>query len=248
MKMDLKGKYSFKDKLYNEAKNIGIELTDNMISKFEEYKNMIVEWNEKINLTSITKEEDIIMKHFIDCLEVVKYINQGEKIVDIGTGAGFPGIVIAIFFEGKVNITLLDALNKRLIFLQEVINKLTLVNVEIVHARAEEFAHNEEYREKFDVVVSRAVAPLNVLLEYDIAYLKVGGKALLLKGNNALDEIKEADNALKILKCDVSNMYNYNYNVNDEVYNRSIIEIKKREKCSSKYPRTYGKIKKNPLV
>ncbi len=247
MKMNLNGKYSFREKLYNEAKNIDIELTDNMISKFEEYKNMIVEWNEKINLTSITKEEDIIMKHFIDCLEVVKYINQGEKVIDVGTGAGFPGIVIAIFFEGKVNITLLDALNKRLIFLQEVINKLDLINVEIVHARAEEFAHNEEYREKFDIAVSRAVAPLNVLLEYDIAYLKINGRCLFLKGDNVNIEIENSKKSLEILGSKIINKYQYNYYLNEEKYNRYIIEILKYKNTLSKYPRDNAKIKKKPL-
>ena len=154
MKMD------FKLSLKEEAKKNGLELTDSMLDKFEIYKDLLLLWNEKINLTAITDEYEIIMKHFIDCLEIVKYIKNGENIIDVGTGAGFPGLVIAIYFEDKVNITLLDALNKRLIFLQEVIEKLHLKNIKIVHGRAEEIPRKQEYRECYDIVVSRAVANL----------------------------------------------------------------------------------------
>ena len=118
----MKSEINFKEILKEEAKNIGIQLNENQLEKFELYKDLLIEWNEKINLTAITDEYQIIMKHFIDCLEIVKYIEEGTNIVDVGTGAGFPGLVIAIYFEGKVNITLLDALNKRLLFLEEVIN------------------------------------------------------------------------------------------------------------------------------
>lgn len=247
MKSNGNDSINFEEVLKQEASNIGIELNEKQIIKFKLYKELLVEWNKKMNLTAITDDYQIILKHFIDCLEIVKYIENGQNIADIGTGAGFPGIVIAIYFGKAVSITLIDALNKRILFLQEVVNKLNLNNVKLIHARAEELAHKGEYREQYDVVVSRAVAPLNILLEYDIPYLKVFGKALLLKGSNVDEEIKEAERVFDILKCKISNLYKYGYKVEEEIYNRNIIEIKKEQSCSSKYPRPYGKIKKNPL-
>lgn len=232
--------------LKKEAKNRNIELTDKVLERFELYKNLMLEWNEKMNLTAITDEYQIIMKHFIDCLEITKYMNGNEKVIDVGTGAGFPGIVIAIYFE-NINITLLDSLNKRLIFLEEVVKKLNLKNVNIVHARAEEFAHKDEYRNKYDLVVSRAVANLSNLLEYDVGYLKLNGKLLLLKGDNVNDEINTSKNTFNILGCKIENIYDYEYDVNGEIFNRKVLEIKKLKNTPEKYPRNYGKMKKNPL-
>ncbi len=248
MKMDLNNNMDFVDVLKNKASMIGIDLDEKALSKFEKYKELLIEWNQKMNLTAITDEYQIIMKHFIDCLEIVKYIKNGEKIIDVGTGAGFPGIVIAIYFDDKVSVTLLDALNKRLIFLQEVIDKLRLNNVEIVHGRAEEIAHKTEFRSNFDVVVSRAVANLHVLLEYDVGYCKVNGKLLLMKGDNAEKEIKDAKKAFSILKSKINKVYNYSYKVENEEYTRNILEIIKEEEISEKYPRNYGRITKNPLI
>ncbi len=232
--------------LKKEAKNRNIELTDKALERFELYKNLILEWNEKMNLTAITDEYQIIMKHFIDCLEITKYMNGNEKVIDVGTGAGFPGIVIAIYFQ-NINITLLDSLNKRLIFLEEVVKKLNLKNVNIVHARAEEFAHKDEYRNKYDLVVSRAVANLSNLLEYDVGYLKLNGKLLLLKGDNVNDEINTSKNTFNVLGCKIQNIYDYEYDVNGEIFNRKVLEIKKLKNTPEKYPRNYGKMKKNPL-
>ncbi len=232
--------------LKKEAKNRNIELTDKALERFELYKNLMLEWNEKMNLTAITDEYQIIMKHFIDCLEITKYMNGNEKVIDVGTGAGFPGIVIAIYFE-NINITLLDSLNKRLIFLEEVVKKLNLKNVNIVHARAEEFAHKDEYRNKYDLVVSRAVANLSNLLEYDVGYLKLNGKLLLLKGDNVNDEINTSKNTFNVLGCKIENIYDYEYDVNGEIFNRKVLEIKKLKNTPEKYPRNYGKMKKNPL-
>ena len=232
--------------LKKEAKNRNIELTDKALERFELYKNLMLEWNEKMNLTAITDEYQIIMKHFIDCLEITKYMNGNEIVIDVGTGAGFPGIVIAIYFE-NINITLLDSLNKRLIFLEEVVKKLNLKNVNIVHARAEEFAHKDEYRNKYDLVVSRAVANLSNLLEYDVGYLKLNGKLLLLKGDNVNDEINTSKNTFNVLGCKIENIYDYEYDVNGEIFNRKVLEIKKLKNTPEKYPRNYGKMKKNPL-
>lgn len=238
---------NFKETLKEEANKINISLNDNILNQLEMYKNILLEWNEKINLTAITDDYEFIMKHFIDCLEIVKYIDINKEVIDVGTGAGFPGIVIAIFFEGKLNITLLDALNKRINFLQEVINMLKLSNITLVHGRAEECAKMKEYREKYDTVVSRAVANLPVLLEYEIPYVKIDGNCLIMKGDNVDVEIEKANKAFGILNCKIINRYKYNYTVNEEMYNRVILDIKKTRETSNKYPRNNGQIKKNPL-
>ena len=248
MKSDLNLNLSFTEVLKKEALNIGIELNDEVLNKFLKYKELLVEWNEKMNLTAITEDYQIIMKHFIDCLEVVKYIKNGEIIIDVGTGAGFPGIVIAIYFEGKVKITLLDSLNKRLTFLKEVVDCLELKNVEIVHGRAEEMSHEEKFREMYDTAVSRAVANLPILLEYDSGYVKVGGRCLLMKGDNVKEELNNSKKALEILNCKVKKVYTYKYNVEEEEYTRNILEVEKYKNTPQKYPRNYGKIKKNPLI
>lgn len=238
---------NFKDTLKEEALKMNIELNDNVLNNLEAYKNILIEWNEKINLTAITDDYEIIMKHFIDCLELVKYIDETKKVIDVGTGAGFPGIVIAIYFEGRLNITLLDALNKRINFLQEVVTLLKLDNVTLVHGRAEECAKMKEYREKYDLVVSRAVANLPVLLEYEIPYVKVGGNSLIMKGDNVEQEIEKAKKAFNILNCRIKNKYCYNYFVDEEKYTRVILDIKKSKETNNKFPRNNGQIKKNPL-
>lgn len=238
---------NFKLILKEEANKINIILSDAMLEKFENYKKLLVEWNEKMNLTAITDDYGIIMKHFIDSIEIVKYIRENENIIDVGTGAGFPGIVIAIYFEGKVNITLIDALEKRINFLKEVKEKLNLQNIQIVHGRAEELAIKEEYRQKYDVATARAVASLNTLLEFDSPFIGVGGRCLLLKSEKAVLEIEESKNALNILNLKMDNIYEYSYKVNDEIYSRCILDIKKMKDTPNKYPRNFGKIKKNPL-
>lgn len=237
----------FKEILYQEAKIKEIELTKEQLRQFELYKDILIEWNKKMNLTAITEEYQVVMKHFVDCLEITKYIKKNSTVIDIGTGAGFPGVVIAIYFGNDISITLVDALNKRITFLNEVKSILNLNNVNVVHARAEELGRKEEYREQFDYIVSRAVAPLNVLLEYDIPFLKTGSKCLLLKGSNLDEEIKNSKNALSILNSEITNIYEYCYTVDSETYNRKIIEIVKQKSTKEKYPRNYGKIKKNPL-
>ncbi len=240
-------KSEFKENLIKECIKYGIYLDENKLDKFEKYKNLLIEWNEKINLTAITDEYQIILKHFIDCLEIVKHIEEGSNIIDVGTGAGFPGIVIAIYFEKNVKITLLDSLNKRINFLENVVKDLNLKNVELVHGRAEELAQNQNYREKYDLVVSRAVASLRVLLEYDIPFLKVNGKGLFMKGDNFKEEINDSKNALKLLNSSIDNKFEYKYEVEEETYNRVILEVIKENITSKKYPRMYSQIKKSPL-
>lgn len=232
--------------LCKECERQNIAINEKQCVDLAEYKNMLLEWNEKMNLTAITDEYEIIVKHFVDCLECTKVIKDEKNIIDVGTGAGFPGMVLAIYYKDK-NFTLLDALNKRLIFLQEVVNKLELKNVEIVHGRAEEVARNDEYKEVYDASVSRAVANLPVLLEYTSPFVKVGGKCIVMKGDSVEDEIKLSANALNTLKLKIEDRYNYSYNVNNEEYNRVILMIKKNANTPSKYPRNYGQIKKKPL-
>ena len=231
----------------NQLVTEGIVLTENMQKQLEMYKNLLLEWNEKINLTAITDEEEIFVKHFVDCLYCAKYITkEDKKIIDVGTGAGFPGLVLAIYFPDK-EFTLLDALNKRLVFLEDVIKKLDLKNVKLIHGRAEEIVRINNLYEEYDVAVSRAVAQLPILLEYISPYIKVNGKCIVMKGDNVDEEIKLSSNALKILNLKLLKKNLYSYNVKNEEYKRSILEIKKINDTPKKYPRNYGKIKKKPL-
>lgn len=234
--------------LIQECKKQDIELDENKAQALKDYKELLVEWNEKMNLTAITEDYEVIVKHFVDCLECTHLITNEKKIIDVGTGAGFPGMPLAIYYP-QIEFTLLDGLNKRLIFLEEVVNKLGLKNVKIVHARAEEAARNEEYFESFDAVVSRAVANLPVLLEYTSPYVKVNGKCIVMKGDNAKEELDLAKNAMNILKLkNIENKeYKYSYIINNEEYNRTILYIEKVGNTPNKYPRNYGQIKKKAL-
>lgn len=234
--------------LIQECKKQNIELDESKAQALKEYKELLVEWNEKMNLTAITEDYEVIIKHFVDCLECTHLITNEKKIIDVGTGAGFPGMPLAIYYP-QIEFTLLDGLNKRLIFLEEVVNKLELKNVKIVHARAEEAARNEEYFESFDAVVSRAVANLPVLLEYTSPYVKVNGKCIVMKGDNSKEELDLAKNAMNILKLkNIENKeYKYSYTINNEEYNRTILYIEKVGNTPNKYPRNYGQIKKKAL-
>lgn len=232
----------FKEIFVKEEKRINLDISDNNIEKLYNYMKMLLEWNEKINLTAITDEKDVITKHFIDCLTIFNLINENSKVIDVGTGAGFPGIPVAI--TKNVEITLLDSLNKRINFLNEVKQKLNLYNVESIHGRAEDVAKQKEYREKFDVAVSRAVAPMNVLLEYLLPFVKVGGICICMKGPKVLEELNEAKNAIKILGGEFVQTINLKL---DEEMERNIVIIKKVQETSNKYPRKAGMPSKQPL-
>ncbi|MBP3501944.1 MAG: 16S rRNA (guanine(527)-N(7))-methyltransferase RsmG [Clostridia bacterium] len=226
------------------SEKISINIEDEKIEKFYKYMLLIQEWNKKINLTAIIEPKEMIIKHFIDSLTIANQLKNDSKIIDVGTGAGFPGIPIKIYND-SLKITLLDSLNKRTIFLKEVIKELKLENIEVIHGRAEECAQKEEYREKYDYAVSRAVAPLNILLEYLVPYACVNGTVLAMKGSNALEEINNAENALKQLYCEIDNIEKKL--LPEESGERYIIKIVKKEKTLDIYPRKAGIPKKKPL-
>lgn len=240
-------KKEFIEKLNKEAKNIQVELDEKQLEQLYMYKQLLVEWNEKINLTTIVDDEEIIAKHIIDSLVCVKYVKSGERVIDVGTGAGLPGVIIAIYFNGEVNVTLFDALNKRIIFLNEVIDMLELKNTITIHGRAEEITNTKEYREKYDVAVSRAVARLNILMELTAPFVKNGGSCIYMKSEKAGEEMLKTKNAEKVLNISLVNKDEYTINCSDERIIHNILLYKKENTINEKYPRQYSKIKKSPL-
>ena len=225
-------------------KDFNIKINDEQIKRFMNYMNLLLEWNEKINLTAITQPDEVKLKHFVDSLTVLKYINNDDKVIDIGTGAGFPGIPLKIMNE-NTKITLLDSLNKRINFLNIVIETLNLRNIQAIHGRAEEIARNKLYREKYDVAVSRAVANLSTLTEYMVPFVKVGGKCICMKGANVNEELERAQNAIKELGGEIERVDNFYLSDNDN--ERNIIVIKKVKETNPKYPRKAGTPSKEPL-
>ena len=231
-----------KEFFIEELKKINITLTNNQLEQLEKYYEMLVEYNKVMNLTGITDHDQVFLKHFYDSLTLSKIIDltQEETLCDIGTGAGFPGLVIKICFP-NLKVVLLDSLNKRTKFLSNVINELKLDNIEVVHTRAEEYALKN--RNKFDVTTARAVAHLSTLLEYSIPMIKQNKYFIALKAN-VDEEIKEIDNALKCLNTKIEEKIEFNLPVENS--NRTIIKFKKL-KDNGKYPRKYSEIKKNRL-
>lgn len=224
-----------------EVKNLGIDVTDEEIKKLEKYANLLKEWNEKINLTAITEKKQVFLKHFYDCLTIVKVIDlkNVDTLCDLGTGAGFPGLVLKIFFP-HLKLTLVDALNKRINFLNIIVDELSLKDVTLVHARAEEYG--KENRECFDVVTARALSSFPVLLEYSASLLKVGGHLIAMRG---LDDSFEGINALKVLGLKINNILEFKLCFEDS--NRTLVDVVKIDKTPQKYPRRYAEIKKKSL-
>ncbi len=238
-------KEQFLDELTKQSSQINIKLSENQKEQFYLYMKLLIEWNEKINLTAITDEMDIINKHFIDSLTINKYIEKGAKLVDVGTGAGFPGVPVKIANPDS-EVILLDSLNKRLNFLNEVIEKNDLKNITTVHFRAEEAGKSKKYRERFDIATSRAVAPLNVLVEYLLPFVKIGGKCICMKGSNTKEEIENSKKAIKILGGEIENIEEF-YLPNTDMA-RTIIVINKISKTPEKYPRKAGTPSKEPII
>lgn len=236
-------KEQFLSAITEYSSSINVMLSEEQKEMFYEYMNILLDWNQKINLTTIIKPEDIIIKHFIDSLTVLKYIkNEKINVIDIGTGAGFPGIPIKIANESN-NVTLLDSLNKRVVFLDNVINELKLKDIVAVHARAEEYIKKEK-REIYDIAVSRAVANMSTLLEYLLPYLKINGICVCMKGPNIEEELENSKKALNILGGKIIKIDSFNL---PDGSKRNIIIVKKIKNTPIKYPRKNNKPLKEPI-
>ena len=226
------------------CEKIEISLNDEQAQKFENYYNLLTEWNEKINLTRIVEPQEVALKHFADSLTVLKYcdIPKNASVIDVGTGAGFPGIPLKIY-RPDIKLTLLDSLNKRVNFLNEVAKKNNL-EIKTLHSRAEDAGRKKDEREKYDTALSRAVARLNVLCEYCIPFLKIGGNFIAMKGFDLSEELDEAKSAIKLLGGEIISVNEFNL---DGAGKRTIVVIKKIKPTPNAYPRISGKIKSKPL-
>lgn len=234
----------FKEKMILNVDKLGITLSEIQLKQFYNYMNLLIEWNKKINLTAITEPNEIILKHFVDSLTISKYISDGTRVVDVGTGAGFPGIPLKIYRQ-DIEITLLDSLQKRINFLDEVIRELNLGKIETIHSRVEDFGKDKKYREKFDIATSRAVANLATLSEYLLPLVKVGGKVISMKGSLIEEELEHSKNAIKILGGKVEKVDEFDLPNSD--ISRNIILINKIKETPNKYPRKAGEPSKKPL-
>lgn len=226
------------------AKKMNLVFNEEQLNQFYKYMNLLIEWNKKINLTAIVEPKEIIFKHFIDSLTINSYVKENQSLVDVGTGAGFPGIPIKIY-RPDLKVVLVDSLNKRINFLNEVINQLHLKNINTVHSRIEDFGKNNKYRESFDLVTARAVANLSVLSEYLVPLAKIDGKCICMKGNEILEECNNAKNAIKILGGKILNIDKFTLPESD--ITRNIIVLQKTNKTPNKYPRKAGIPNKEPL-
>lgn len=220
---------------------LGIELNENQLLKLEKYYTLLVSYNEHTNLTAITKKEDVYLKHFYDSLTLIKVVdlNKNINLCDIGTGAGFPGLVLKIVFP-NLSITLIDSLEKRIKFLKEVINELKLTNIEAIHSRIEEF----NYIEKFDIVVTRAVSYTSTILELGCRLPKINGLFILMKGN-IQEELNNSSSAILKLGYNIKNVINFKLPIEDS--ERNIVVLEKIRETDSKYPREFSQIKKKSL-
>ncbi len=224
-----------------EKNNIDSKKLD--IEKFYNYMLGIINWNEKINVTSITDEKEFLVKHFIDSLTISRLLSSSKTLIDIGTGAGFPGVPLKIYNK-NLKVTLIDSVNKKLNIIREVSKGIGLEDLEIIHIRAEELAHDPQYREQFDIVTTRAVSNLTTITEYMLPFLKVGGKAICMKGPNYEEELKESNKAINILGGKIEGVENLLISGDIE---RNIIIISKIKTTPNKYPRGQGKPLKEPL-
>ncbi len=233
----------FQNVFCQECEKNKIQYNEEKGEKLYQYMNLILEWNEKINLTAIKDEKEFIVKHFIDSLTIGEWIKAGKRILDIGTGAGFPGVPLKIYYP-DLKVTLIDSVKKKIMVLEDVIEKLKLDRIEALHIRAEELAKDSNYREKFDFVTTRAVSSLATISEYMLPFVKIGGKAICMKGPNIEQELKEAEKAIKLLGGEIEKIEKIE--INGE-FERNIMMIKKIKGTDDKYPRGQGKPAKEPI-
>lgn len=231
-----------KNRLCSLAKENGIILDDTALDRFDTYAELLVEWNGKMNLTAITEPEEIEVKHFLDCLMLPKFfdLENVKTVIDVGAGAGFPSVPLLIY-KPDLCLTMMDAINKRLTFLDTAVHALGL-EAQLIHERAEAAGQDENYREKFDLATARAVAPMNVLAEYCLPFVKVGGYFVALKGSN--DDTEEAKNAIATLGGEIVDNISYKLNGTEP---RSIVVIKKISQTPTQFPRKSKKISTKPL-
>lgn len=235
-----------RDLLIEGAKQLGIDLSDKQVEQFMRYKELLQEWNEKMNLTAITEDREVMTKHFLDCMTINKALEMKNQktVIDIGTGAGFPGLVIKIAFP-HLQVTLVDALKKRLNFLEVVIEELGLEGIKCIHSRAEDLGKNKVYREGFDICASRAVANLAVLSEYTLPFVKIDGYLIALKGQKLDEELEQGQKAIQILGGQLEEVVYTGVPFTD--LDHKIAKIKKVKSTSTKYPRKAGEPTKSPL-
>ena len=231
-----------KERLHSLALQSGIELDQTALDRFDTYAELLVEWNCKMNLTAITEPEEIEVKHFLDCLMLPKYFDLGntKTVIDVGAGAGFPSVPLLIY-NPNLCLTMMDAINKRLTFLDTAIHAIGL-EANLVHARAEDSGQDKNYREMFDLATARAVAPMNVLAEYCLPFVKVGGYFVALKGSN--DDTEQAKDAIATLGGEVVSNVSYKLNGTEP---RSIVVVKKISQTPTQFPRKAKKISAKPL-
>lgn len=229
-----------------KLKELNIQINEIQKKQFDTFYSMLVEWNKVMNLTGITEYEEVIEKHFVDSLSIVNIFDLSEvnTLIDVGTGAGFPGIPLKIAFP-HLKITLLDSLNKRINFLDSVIDELKLDGIYTIHGRAEDFAKKDDYRERYDLCVSRAVANLSTLSEYCLPYIRIGGMFISYKSGDVDDEVLESKKAISILGGKLDNVVKFQLPGTD--INRSFIKIEKIKNTGKKYPRKAGLPSKEPL-
>lgn len=233
--------------LIKGCSSFGVELTDRQLEQFNSYYELLVEWNKVMNLTAITEFEEVLQKHFIDSISIAGSMDMEkcESIIDIGTGAGFPGLPLKIVYP-HIKVVLLDSLNKRIRFLDEIVDNLKLSDIETIHGRAEDIAKKDEYREQFDFVVSRAVANLASLAEYCIPFVKKGGYFVSYKSGSAEEEIEQAKKAIFVLGGEKKNVVKFQ--LPDSNMERALVIIEKIKTTPKKYPRKAGMATKEPIV
>ena len=230
-----------------DLQEIGVTLSEQQIEQFLKYYELLVEWNEFMNLTAITEYDEVMKKHFVDSLSLIKTFDTDREVsvIDVGTGAGFPGLALKIAYP-KLKVTLLDSLNKRINFLNEVISQLCLTGVETIHGRAEDFAKPSKLREKYDLCVSRAVANMSTLSEYCLPFVKVGGEFISYKSEKIDEEMSTAKNAISLLGGKLQRNEEF-YLPESDIY-RNFVVIKKVKETPKKFPRKAGLPSKEPLA